>query len=65
MAFGMYFTPASFTREQYDQAITKLEAAGAGAPASEQQTFVGRVGDRPPINVGELGDDVGWVAVLD
>ncbi len=33
MAFGMYFTPASFTREQYDQAITKLEAAGAGAPA--------------------------------
>ena len=33
MALGFYFTPASFTRERYDEAITRLEAAGAGAPA--------------------------------
>jgi hypothetical protein len=33
MALGFYFTPSSFTPEQYDDAITRLEAAGAGAPA--------------------------------
>jgi hypothetical protein len=32
MALGLYFTPKSFTREKYDQAIDQLEAAGAGAP---------------------------------
>jgi len=29
----MYFTPSSFTPALYDQAITKLAAAGAGSPA--------------------------------
>jgi len=33
MALGFYFTPAGFTREKYDEALAKLEAAGAGAPA--------------------------------
>jgi hypothetical protein len=33
MALGFYFTPSSFTPEQYDDAISRLEAAGAGAPA--------------------------------
>jgi len=33
MALGMYFTPSSFTPALYDQAITKLAAAGAGSPA--------------------------------
>jgi len=33
MALGMYFTPSWFTPERYDGAITRLEAAGAGAPA--------------------------------
>jgi hypothetical protein len=33
MALGMYFTSDSFTPEQYDEAISRLEAAGAGAPA--------------------------------
>jgi hypothetical protein len=33
MALGMYFTPSSFTPEQYDEVISRLEAAGAGAPA--------------------------------
>jgi hypothetical protein len=33
MALGLFFTPASFTPARYDDAITRLEAAGAGAPA--------------------------------
>lgn len=33
MALGMYFTPSSFTPSAYDDAINRLEAAGAGAPA--------------------------------
>ena len=32
MAFGMYFTPSSFTPERYDDTIKRLEEAGAGAP---------------------------------
>jgi hypothetical protein len=32
MALGMYFTPSSFTKDNYDDAIRRLEAAGAGAP---------------------------------
>jgi hypothetical protein len=32
MALGFYFTPAGFTPEKYDEAISQLAAAGAGAP---------------------------------
>ena len=32
MALGMSFTPSSFTPAKYDDALTRLEAAGAGAP---------------------------------
>ena len=32
MAIGFYFTPSGFTQDKYDEAIGKLEAAGAGAP---------------------------------
>ena len=32
MALGMYFTPGSFTLARYDEAIKRLEEAGAGAP---------------------------------
>jgi hypothetical protein len=32
MALGFYFTPSGFTQDKYDEAIGKLEAAGAGAP---------------------------------
>ncbi len=32
MALGFYFTPSGFTQDKYDEAISKLEAAGAGAP---------------------------------
>jgi hypothetical protein len=33
MALGFYFGSGSFTPEQYDEALKRLEAAGAGAPA--------------------------------
>jgi hypothetical protein len=33
MALGMYFTPTSFTPARYDDAISRLKAAGVGAPA--------------------------------
>jgi hypothetical protein len=33
MSLGFYFTPGSFTPTEYDEAIGRLEAAGAGAPA--------------------------------
>ena len=32
MALGFYFTPSGFTQDKYDEAVSKLEAAGAGAP---------------------------------
>ena len=33
MVLGFYFKPSSFTPETYDETISRLEAAGAGAPA--------------------------------
>jgi len=33
MALGFYFSPSSFTPSGYDDVISRLEAAGAGAPA--------------------------------
>ncbi len=33
MAVGLYFTPSGFTKDKYDEAIGKLEEAGAGSPA--------------------------------
>ena len=32
MALGFYFTPPSFSTEQYDETIRRLQAAGAGSP---------------------------------
>jgi hypothetical protein len=32
MALAILFTPPSMTAEQYDEAIRRLETAGAGAP---------------------------------
>jgi hypothetical protein len=32
MALAFYFAPQSFSKEQYDEAIRRLEAAGAGSP---------------------------------
>ena len=36
MALGLYFTPTSFTKARYDDALKRLEAAGAGAPAGRR-----------------------------
>jgi hypothetical protein len=33
MALGYYFASPSFSTEQYDEAIRRLDAAGAGSPA--------------------------------
>jgi hypothetical protein len=33
MAISFYFAPSSFTRAQYDETMSRLEAAGAGSPA--------------------------------
>jgi hypothetical protein len=33
MALGFYFNPGSLTPALYDEAVSRLEAAGAGAPA--------------------------------
>jgi hypothetical protein len=33
MALGFYFTPSSLTPSMYDDSLSRLEAAGAGAPA--------------------------------
>jgi hypothetical protein len=33
MALGIYFTPSGFTPDVYDKVVTRLEEAGAGAPA--------------------------------
>jgi hypothetical protein len=33
MALGFYFAPTTFTKARYDEALKRLEAAGAGAPA--------------------------------
>jgi hypothetical protein len=32
MALGFYFTPSGFTPAKYDDALARLEAAGAGSP---------------------------------
>jgi hypothetical protein len=32
MALGFYFAPQSFSREQYDEVIRRLDEAGAGSP---------------------------------
>jgi hypothetical protein len=32
MALGFYFTPSGFTPDKYQETLSQLEAAGAGAP---------------------------------
>ncbi len=39
MALGFYFRPAGFTPEVYDEAVRRLEAAGAGAPEGRTNHF--------------------------
>jgi hypothetical protein len=39
MALGLYFTPSGFTPDIYDEAIKRLDAAGAGAPAGRTRHY--------------------------
>jgi hypothetical protein len=39
MALGMYFTPSTFTPARYDDALKRLEEAGAGAPPGRLYHF--------------------------
>jgi hypothetical protein len=39
MALGFYFSPSGFTPDDYDEVITQLEAAGAGAPEGRSNHF--------------------------
>lgn len=39
MALGMYFQPKAFSKERYDEAIGRLEAAGAGSPPGRKYHF--------------------------
>ena len=39
MALGMYFQPESFSKEQYDEVLKRLEQAGAGSPPGRKYHF--------------------------
>jgi hypothetical protein len=39
MALGLYFTPSTFTPALYDDAIKRLDEAGAGAPPGRLYHF--------------------------
>jgi hypothetical protein len=57
MALGMYFQPASFTRERYDEAIARLDQAGAAAPAGRKFHFA-FVGESGGIEVFDVWDSM-------
>jgi hypothetical protein len=39
MALGIYFVHEGFTPEKYDEAISRLDAAGAGSPKGRTSHF--------------------------
>jgi hypothetical protein len=39
MALGFYFKPQSFTKDRYDEALRRLEQAGAGSPPGRSYHF--------------------------
>ena len=47
MALGFYFKPQSYPKERYDEAVRRLEQAGAGSPPGRSYHFawVGQDGD--------------------
>ena len=52
MAIGLYFTDGQFSRREYDQALRRLEDAGAGAPAG--RTFHVALETNGEINVFDI-----------
>jgi hypothetical protein len=57
MAFGMYFQPQSFSKETYDEALQRLEQAGAGSPAGRKYHF-SFTGDGGGIEVFDVWDSM-------
>jgi hypothetical protein len=59
MALGFYFKPQAFTPAKYDEAIQRLEAAGAGAPAGRSYhcALVGTDGMIQVFDVWESQED--------
>lgn len=55
MALGTYFTPASFTPQQYDEVTKRLEAAGAGTPPGRLHHIALETGGH--IQVLDIWDD--------
>ncbi len=39
MALGFYFAPQSFSTEQYDEVLRRLDAAGQGSPPGRSYHF--------------------------
>lgn len=54
MALGFYFAPQSFSTEQYDEAIRRLDAAGAGSPPGRSFHCAFRAG--PGLHVFDVWD---------
>ena len=52
MAIGLYFAEGQFPAEKYDQAVRRLEDAGAGAP--EGRTFHVALETNGEINVFDI-----------
>ena len=64
MSLGFYFTPSSFTAAEYDETLSKLEAAGAGAPAGRLYPSLSRrrtdsIVRRPGFHRNRSSDQIG------
>jgi len=58
MALGLYFQPKSFTKERYQEALRRLEQAGAGSPPGRSYhfAFTGQEGGIEVFDVWESQD---------
>ena len=52
MALGVYFAPVSMTKQQYDEIISRLNAAGAGSPAGRE--YHACFGEEPKLHVFDV-----------
>lgn len=57
MALGLYFQPQSFTKERYDEAIGRLEQAGAASPPGRKYHFA-FTGESGGIEVFDVWDSM-------
>jgi hypothetical protein len=54
MAIGIYFASKSFSKEQYDEGLRRLEAAGAGSPPG--RSYHGAFAGEGGLNVFDVWD---------